>query len=67
MITEGSIYMYDDNGEYHGYQQDVHNHFLTHRANWHHGQIVGYAEWLTYIDEFTNHFEDSSNCLFCIR
>lgn len=38
----------DDGGRYHGFQQDVYESVqrITHRANWYHGIINGYAEWI---------------------
>lgn len=46
---------YDDkdaDNHYHGFQQDVHyeiakqKQIITHRANWIHGDIFGYCEWI---------------------
>jgi len=40
----------DADGHYHGFQQDVHyekaKQIITHRANWIHGDIFGYSEWI---------------------
>lgn len=49
----------DDDGHYHGYQQDVYedlqgNRYITHRAIWNHGAIVGYQEWHSRLSETGN-------------
>ena len=45
---------YDDkdaDNHYHGFQQDVYigvqKRIITHRANWIHGDIFGYSEWIS--------------------